>query len=49
MCPLNTLKEEGICKKYFLISFDKINRIDNEVEIIHWQDFLHNLWDNKYI
>ena len=40
---LRALKEENICKKYFLISFDKVRRIADNIEIIFWKDFLENL------
>ena len=45
---LKALKEEAICKKYFLISFDKINRITDQIEIMHWEVFLKNLWQHRY-
>lgn len=41
---LKALQEEKIVKKYYLVSFDPINRIIDDIEIIHWQKFLHNLW-----
>lgn len=37
---LKALKEENICKKYYLISFDKVNRITDGIEIMYWKDFL---------
>lgn len=45
---LRALQEENICKKYFLVSFDKIHRIMEGIEIIYWEDFLKNLWENAY-
>ena len=42
---LNLLLEEGICKKYIIISFDKINRKQGAIEIWHWETFLTRLWD----
>lgn len=45
---LRVLQEENICDKYFLICFDN-NRIDSDVEIIHWQTFLARLWNHEII
>ncbi|HQZ87731.1 MAG TPA: ATP-binding protein [Gammaproteobacteria bacterium] len=46
---IKALQEEGICKKYFLVSFDKIHRIHEGIEIIHWENFLDLLWQNKIV
>jgi predicted AAA+ superfamily ATPase len=46
---LKALQEENICKKYFLVSFDKIHRIHEGIEIIYWENFLDRLWDNGII
>jgi len=45
---LKLLQEENICSRYFLISFAKIHKIDNGIEIIYWHDFLSNLWQGEY-
>jgi len=37
---LKVLQEENICKKYYLISFDKVNRNVDSIEIMYWRDFL---------
>lgn len=42
---LKALQEEAICKKYFLVSLDKIHRITDGIEIIYWKDFLEQLSD----
>lgn len=39
---LHALAEESICKKYYLISQDSINRKYNSVEALYWKDFLIN-------
>jgi len=44
---LKALQEENICKKYFLISFDKLHRIHEGLEIIYWEDFLNRLWNHE--
>lgn len=41
---LHLLSEEGLCKKYYIISFDPIERKSGEIEILHWQTFLKQLW-----
>jgi len=41
---LKALQEERICKKYYLVCCDRTHRIVNDIEIIHWQDFLEKLW-----
>lgn len=46
---LLSLAEEKICKKYYLISHDEINRQDGEITIIYWKDFLSALWGDKII
>lgn len=45
---LLALQEENICKQYFLISFDKINRSSQGIEIIYWEDFLNHVWQQNY-
>lgn len=44
---LNLLIEEGICKKYIIISFDKIDRKKGLIDIWHWETFLKRLWSNE--
>lgn len=44
---LKMLQEENICKRYFLVSFDKIARVTDGIEIFYWEDFLRELWDDK--
>jgi len=46
---LKALQEEQICKKYFLVSFDKIHRIHEGIEIIYWENFLDLLWQHKIL
>ena len=43
------LMEEGICKKYYLISHDKLPRVVDGIQILHWSDFLNQLHDGKII
>lgn len=46
---LRLLEEENICKRYILISFDKIQRKKGNIEIMHWQDFLKKLWNDNIL
>lgn len=44
---LHLLIEEGICKKYIIISFDKIDRKKGLIDILHWETFLKRLWHDE--
>lgn len=44
---LNLLAEENICKKYIIISFDKIERKKERIDILYWETFLKLLWQNE--
>ena len=44
---LNLLIEEDICKKYMIVSFDKINRKKGLIDILHWETFLMRLWRDE--
>lgn len=46
---LKVFSQENICKRYILLTFDPIPAKYDEFEIMHWQDFLHLLWQNKII
>ncbi|MBY0544462.1 MAG: DUF4143 domain-containing protein, partial [Gammaproteobacteria bacterium] len=46
---LRALAEENICERYILVSHDKINRKQNEFDIIYWEDFLKMLWADQLI
>ena len=46
---LSYLAEEKIFKKYFLVCNDKIGRKQENIEIIHWQDFLRKLWSDELL
>ena len=43
---LHSLIEENICKKYIIVSFDKINRKKGQIDILHWETFLELLWND---
>ena len=44
---LRYLTEEGIIKKYILLSHDPINRKIDNIEIMHWQKFIQMLWSEQ--
>jgi len=44
---LNLLREENICKKYMMISFDEINRKTGCIDVLHWKTFLTRLWGDQ--
>ena len=46
---LQLLMEESICKRYFCVCFDYNHRIENGIEIMHWQLFLEQLWQGHVI
>ncbi len=46
---LKLLAEENICQRYILISHDSISRKVGNIEIMPWQTFLKNLWDDKIV
>lgn len=47
---LRALKEEGIFKKYIIVSRDSISRItDDGIILLPWSLFLDWLWDGKII
>jgi predicted AAA+ superfamily ATPase len=45
---LRALQEEGKIKKFFLVSEDPVNRIEEDfINVLHWKDFLKRLWDDE--
>jgi predicted AAA+ superfamily ATPase len=43
------LKEEGLQKRFFLVSRDPVRSIVDGVEIIPWQEFLTELWNDRLV
>ena len=41
------LAEEGMIKRYILLSHDPINRKIDNIEIMHWQSFIRMLWSDQ--
>lgn len=46
---LRMLQQEGICKKYILVSFDRIVRVNDQIELYDWRTFLDKLWGGEFI
>ncbi len=47
---LRALKEEGLQKRYLVISTDQARRITNDgIEIYPWQEFLEELWSGNIV
>ena len=47
---LRALKEEGLIKKYIVVSLDANERITNDqIYILPWKTFLNKLWNNKLL
>jgi predicted AAA+ superfamily ATPase len=46
---LKRLHEEDICRQYYLVSQDTVERKVNNYRIIHWKTFLEKLWQNEIV
>lgn len=46
---LKALAEEEICRRYLLISRDKVKQYHDQLEAIYWEDFLEALWKGEII
>ncbi len=46
---LKALKEEGVFKKYILVSQDPINTSDGNVMTVYWENFLDDLWSDRIV
>lgn len=45
---LKIFEEEQICRYYFLISQDMVQRKYESIEVCHWKVFLERLWQNEW-
>ena len=45
---LKALKEEKVFKNYILVSQDPINTRENHFQALFWEDFLKDLWEDKF-
>lgn len=46
---LRALAEEGVFKKFHLVSHDKMNSRRDQFVVVHWQTFLDDLWNDKLL
>jgi len=46
---LKTLKEEGVFKKFVIVSQDPINTRDGDFQALFWKKFLDDLWSDKFV
>ena len=46
---LKALSEEGVFKKFYLVSQDHMNRKHDAFHLVHWQTFLHELWSGQLL
>lgn len=46
---LRALKEEGVFKKYLLVTHDKIATEKEGIRSIYWRDFLKELWNGNLV
>lgn len=45
---LKVLQEEKICQKYILVSLDRVSRIEENIDIVGYEEFLTELWQGEY-
>jgi len=45
---LKALEEEKVFKNYILVSQDPINTRENHFQALFWEDFLKDLWEDKF-
>jgi len=46
---LKALEEEKVFKNYILVSQDPINTKDKSFYALYWENFLKNLWDDRFV
>ena len=44
---LLALQEEGVFKRYYLVTHDPVETLKDGVYFLHWRSFLERLWSNK--
>ncbi len=44
---LMALKEENLCQRYFLISHDTVKRKQDNIDILPWNEFLNQVWNDS--
>ena len=46
---LKALQEEKVFKKFFLVSCDPDNTLQESIHWLHWSEFLCRLWGNRIL
>ena len=46
---LKVLQEEGLVEHYYVISNDPVDRLVDQIHILHWRSFMTQLWAHKII
>ena len=46
---LKALQEEKVFKKFFLVSCDSDNTLQDSIHCLHWSEFLRRLWKNQIL
>ena len=46
---LKYLKEEGVFKNFILVSQDPLSTLTEDILATHWEKFLSDLWQDKFI
>lgn len=46
---LKYLNEEGVFKKFILVSQDPVSTLTGNILTLHWEKFLSELWENKFL
>jgi len=46
---IHALREEGLIKKYFIVSRDPVDSVRNDTTCLHWKSFIEKLWAGALI
>lgn len=46
---LRAFSQEGICKKFYLVSQDRLDKKYDSFYAVHWETFLQRLWNNELL
>lgn len=46
---LRALSEEGVFKRFFLVTHDRVSLQRDGIVTIYWKDFLEKLWKDEIV
>jgi hypothetical protein len=46
---IQALREEGLIKKYLIVSRDPVDSVRNDTTCLHWKSFIGKLWADALI